>query len=277
MKSRLVAAIKTFNNMKCSPLPGAFERNLEKQMLSEEGEDAVFFKSIELHTKRQSRRPTEKFADLRVRILTELCEFLYRRFETDEVFLQKIEPFINFDSDADIEEIHSLIAPDISLPKLYMQYSDFSTGNAFKDMSLNEIILKLSKNENSQEAYKELITVLARIVACTPHSADVERMIQANKRLKTKLRASMSLDTENKYLYIHTNMPNLAQWNPQKAAEMFIGEKDRRNRDMTPTNEVTRRQPVFQGIFSEARDCNYKDGDDDEIEAEDFGNTIFEF
>lgn len=72
-------------------------------------------------------------------------------------------------------------------------------------------------------------------------------------------------------------MPNLAQWNPQEAAEMFIGEKDRRNRDMTPTNEVTRRQPVFQGIFSEARDCNFKEGDDDEIETEHFGNTIFEF
>lgn len=105
----------------------------------------------------------------------------------------------------------------------------------------------------------------------------VERMIQANNRLKTKLRASMSLDTENKYLYIHINMPNLAQWNQQEAAEMFIGEKDRLNRDMTPTIEVTRRQPFFQGIFSEAQNCNYKEGDNDDIETMDLGNMIFEF
>lgn len=36
--------------------------------------------------------------------------------------------------------------------------------------------------------YEDIVTVIARIAACTPHSADVERCISANNLLKTWLR-----------------------------------------------------------------------------------------
>lgn len=42
----------------------------------------------------------------------------------------------------------------------------------------------------------------------------------------------------------------------------------------TPTNQTTRRQSVFKGVFAEARMC--KDDDDDDDEGDDEGNTIFE-
>lgn len=72
------------------------------------------------------------------------------------------------------------------------------------------------------------------------HSNDVERLVSANNRLKTKLRSRISIETENKYKYIHMNMPNLADWNPTAAAKMLVEGKSRRNRNITPTNEITR-------------------------------------
>lgn len=56
---------------------------------------------------------------------------------------------------------------------------------------------------------------------------------------------------------------------------MFVDEKTRRNRDMTPANEATRRQVVFKGIFPEAAAC--KDDDYDDSESVNVGGTIFEF
>lgn len=226
--------------MKTTQLLGGFEIKLAEKLVYDG--DKVFFKSIELNIERTSRRATTNFDDIRNSILDGLTKFLTERFEVEEVILQKMIPFVQFSSNADIEGIHSLLAPDISLPSLYMQFNDFSNTDEMKDMSVGEIILKLSKTEESRNTYKELIIVLARIEACTPHSSDVERLISANNRLKTKLRSSLSVETENKYMYINTNMPDLDHWNPTAAAKMFIDDKQRRNRLMTPTNAVTRRQ-----------------------------------
>lgn len=123
------------------------------------------------------------------------------RFEADESFLVTIEPFIEFQKEANIEEVHAMLAPDLALASLYLQFEDISNEREkYKDLSINEMISNLSKSAESRENYKELITILARIAVCTPHSADVERCISANNRLKTKLRASMNIETENYYL-----------------------------------------------------------------------------
>jgi len=42
-----------------------------------------------------------------------------------------------------------------------------------------------------------MLTIMARILAAKPHSADVERCISANNLLKTSLRASLDISTEN--------------------------------------------------------------------------------
>lgn len=191
--------------------------------------------------------------------------------------MEKITPFISFSQDSDIKEIHSLLAPDISLPDLYMQFNDLSNAtDTLKDTSLNHIISKLCKTVESRSNYKEIITVFGRIAACTPHSSDMERQISANNRLKTKLRSSISIETENKYMYIHTNKPNLSEWNPTAAAKMFVEEKHRRNRDVTSANETTRRQPVFKAVSSEAQARACKENDEDD-EDDNVGYTMFEF
>ena len=118
------------------------------------------------------------------------------------------------------------------------------------------MIEKLCKCEESKQNFKELITVFARIVASS-HSADVERSISADHRLKSRLRTRLSLETENKYLFVHYNMPDLADWNPLTAALLFCSEKTRRERDTTTDSKSK---------------CECNDDDDDEST-----NRFFDF
>lgn len=278
MRAHIESIQNTFTSMKINRLVGGFERKLSEQLLREEDEnDKICFKSVELQTECSSRRGATSFSEIRENILNTLGKFLTERFEVEDNLLDKIVPFVEFDQKVDIEEIHGLLAADLSLPNLYMQYNDFATTNTLKGMGVKDIISRLSKTAESRSTYKELITVFARIAAATPHSADVERLISANNLLKTKLRSRLSIETENKYMFIHTNMPNLAEWNPTTAAKMFMDEKNRRNRNMSVTNETTKRQTVFKGVFSEASVCNDDDDENDsEIEASE-GDTIFDF
>lgn len=188
---------------------------------------------------------------------------------------KKIEPFVKFEKSVNIEEIHALLAPDLELASLFLQYQEISSTDIPKDKSLNEIIVHLSKTDSSREFYKELIIVLARIYACTPHSTDVERCISANNLLKTKQRSSISVQTENKYMYIRMNMPVLSEWNPTAAAKMFVEEKARRIHDVTTGSEVSKRQSYFKGVFSEANQfADDNEGEYDHVDEED---NIFEF
>lgn len=268
--------IQSLNNMEHTELPGGFESALGSKLNT--GVDGkIYLKSVELLSERPSRRVVRTFAETRLKIIETLRTFLDERFATDEVYFKTIEPFINFDKSAvaDIKQLHDLVAPDLSLPNLHLQFEDVSNDpDMFRNLSLHEIITKLSKTAESQEHYKELITTLARIAACTPHSADVERCISAHIQLKTKLRSRISLETEIKYLYIRWNMPVLAKWNPTKAAKLFVTEKSRRNRDMTPAIEKSRQQSHFKGIFTEAQ--QKVDIDDTEDDINDSQN-MFDF
>lgn len=249
------------------------------QLDHDEDEDKVLFKSIELKFGSTTRRPATDVAAVRTSILVALQHFLTERFDIDKSLLDKIIPFINFDKGTDVEKIHSLVARDISLPDLFLQFNDFANSyHPIKDMNLNEQLLVLTKTVESRITYAELITVFGRIHACTPHSSDVERLISSNNRLKTKLRSNMTIETENKYMFIHTNMPNLADWNPTLAVKMFLEEKSRRVRDITPQREITRKQRVFKGVFSEAHvNENYDDDEDDDGNHEEADDAIFDF
>lgn len=278
MKVHIDATVKALDGLKTSKLLGGFESNFDKKIEHGKDADKVYLKSIELQTKNNSRRQLKSLEDVRASVVDALCNFLNERFKCDDKLLQKIHPFIKFDSSTDIEEIHSLLAPDLSLPALYTQFNDFSDENSvMKNISLNQIMSKLCNTDESRTTYNELITVFARIAACTPHSADVERLISANNLLKTKLRSSMLVETENKYMYIHMNMPVLAQWNPTAAAILFINEKLRRKRVITTDNKTTKRQTVFKGVFCEAQECKNGDDDGDDETCQDTRNTIFEF
>lgn len=83
----------------------------------------------------------------------------------DSTLLQRIEPFVHFDATTDIEAV----APDLSLASLATQFEDISNNpDIWSNSSLSEIILKLSKTAESRQNFREVITLLARIAACTP-------------------------------------------------------------------------------------------------------------
>lgn len=199
------------------------------------------------------------------------------RFNVDKTLLQKILPFLNFQRDADIKTVHEILEPDLSLANLNLQFMDIVNNSELliTDLNLNQKILRLAKTNESRNCFGELITVLARIAAATPHSADVERCISSNNRLKTKLRSSITVETENKYLFIHFNMPALNEWNPTAAANLFIEEKTRRKRDAsTKEGGKPREQPYFNGVFSEsAVSVDSEDKSIDDVSS----NTFFNF
>lgn len=217
-----------------------------------------------------------EFSEVRKNVQESLTGFLETRFEADDAFVKMIEPFLNFNTNADIEAIHCAIAPDLVLVNLSMQFQDIASDPRIHDgLNLSEIIVKLFKTAENRDNFRELITVLARIAACTPHSADVERCISANNRLKTELRSSIKVETENKYMFIHYNMPDLAEWNATYAANLFFAEKTRRGRDTTiAADSKTRAHPYFKGIFPEARSRAEADSDSEPPSDDDLPDTI---
>lgn len=280
MKSHVDSIKKGLNEMKTTKLLGGFEFRLADNLV--EGENGtVFLKSIELTPEESTRtRQTQiTFTEVRENVLNALQNFLTDRFQIDEPILKIIEPFVNFSKDANISEIHAMLAPDLSLPSLHLQFNDIlENPDINKDLSLHQMIQNLSTTVEMRESYKELIIVFSRIAANTPHECDVERCISANNLLKTKIRSSISLETENKYLFIHTNMPNLSQWNPLPAAKLFVEEKERRHRDITSGREITKRQSYFKGIFPQSKDSKETECDEYESDAEVFiDETIFDF
>lgn len=275
LMSNIASLKKQLEKMESSPLAGGFEKNLYKQMYWCSPNGKMILKEIVLH-ETESWRETQSFAEIRKEILCSIREFLDSRFEADDAYVKSIEPFINFNANTNIEDIHAQIAPDLSLPNLSLQFEDIASNpNVYENLSVTEIIVKLCKTTESMQNFKELITVFARIAAATPHSADVERNISADHRLKSNLRTSMNLETENKYLYVHYNMPVLAEWKPANAAKLFFSEKTRRERDAsTSVGSKSREQSYFKGVFPEAQNSVDPDDENDDNEDE---QVVFEF
>lgn len=97
-------------------------------------------------------------------------------------------------------------------------------------------------------AFKLIAIALARILAATPHSCDVERQISSYNRLKTIDRSRLMPETMNDYLHLTMNMPVLAEWNPWDAVNLWISEKDRRQIKCAPQMD----SDCFVGVFREA-------------------------
>lgn len=176
---------------------------LQEQVVIED--DLTLLKGIPLQqTSEKKLKNGTDFGTIKKDIVQSTIERLSKRFDTDFDMNELIKPFVNFKESADIRQIHSRFAPDLNLMSLSLQYDEIITLSdeiKFND-DLQQTIKTLLQNKN----YEDVVTVLARIAASTPHSADVERAISANNLLKTALRNNMSLETEQKYLYIYFNI-----------------------------------------------------------------------
>jgi len=86
-----------------------------------------------------------------------------------------------------------------------LEYDDIAT---LRRKSLESIVRNLANNLN----FETIFIISARISAAKPHTANVERLINANYIWKTSLRNhSLITETENVYLSIHVYMPPLEE------------------------------------------------------------------
>lgn len=239
-------AISSLEQMKIQPLLSGFEHTLQQTLVNQG--DKVFLKGIELETQSRSRAAIEKVEIFRERVVNCLVTSLDKRLlrENSEL-LSIIEGLVKFDGSANIEEVHELLGADLDMTALFLQYGDLCRSKAIANLSLHKVVENLASPERLTH-FREIAIVLARIVACTPHSADVERSISANNLLKTNIRSSLALTTENKYLYIYFNLPVLEKWCPKNAIVKWL-EKSRRERSNTTDTSVSKNQRYFKGVF----------------------------
>lgn len=264
----LVQSIRSLENalvyLQEQPLLGGWEETLNKDLKMDE-EENLTLKGFELTDSSGSRRPIDyDFSELRTDIIDSIISSLRQRFERDNLLMDTIEPFINFNKNADLRQIHKLFASDIDLSLLQLQFNELIDQKLPMKLNCNtgQIIKTLAQSPNAKE-YDEITTTLSRIEACTPHSADVERCISANNRVKTPSRNRVSTQTENKYLYIYFNMPVLEKWDPRSAIKAWMDEKKRKDFSKIIQNKSTQ-APYFKGVF-EAEDVESKIIDDKPI------------
>lgn len=228
MDDFITKATSSLESLKLVQIPGDYEDTSEKSIERKDGK--IFLKNIELSESSRTRSNAPPFETIRKNVIDVLVQYLKQRFETDKQrLLQYIEPFVGLEKDADIQKIHEIFGKDLNLANIYLQFQDLVEANDLKEMSLAKLVQFLRKDER-KDAFEEIAILLSRILACTPHTGDVERCVSLDNKLKTNLRSSMSLITENKYLYLHTNMPCLNEFDPRPAIDNWFATVERRNR-----------------------------------------------
>lgn len=254
-------------NLREQRLVGGWEESLSNQIVNVNGKMAL--KGFELINTSEKRRASKiDFDSVRRAIIDSIISRLNDRFESDNVLMAAIEPFLSFNENADIREVHKLLATDLDLSSLQLQFNEIvdQNTNAKLNGDADKMIQTLAANEN----YKEIVITMSRIQACTPHSADVERCISVNNLIKTPLRNSVSIETENKYLFVYFNMPVLEKWNPRKAIKLWMNAKQRKDHSNVIERKATHASH-FKGIFEAAHeDEKSKSADSNEIKSKSF-------
>lgn len=239
-------------------LMGGWEERLV-DMVSESEEETTL-KGIELATTNRTRGMKKRQSqEIRSDIIETLLRYMDVRFKIDEEITRYVEPFIKCSASADdIRNVHKIFAPDLSLSTLNLQYNSVVHMQLWTNEPLSKKIKDLVTHEDSS-TFDHVSTVFCRIQSCTPQSADVERCVKMNNLLKTSSRSSLSLETENRYLFINYNMPPLKNWNPRKAILFWMREKERRSHQDLLKKETALKQSWYEGVFDNTEE------DEDEI------------
>lgn len=273
LKKHLTDIQSAIDEFDVGPIPGGWEHTLMRSVeviecLDGNGSqyEIYLLKGEELTSDQEKRAASNRakdFSYLRRSIINSLRTFLRERFVVEEEIMEILSPFVRFDrANSNIEEIHKFIAPDVDLASLNLQFREICDKPHVKKMALTSLVSHLAKNDNNS-SYEEILIVLARLIAATPHSADVERSISANNLMKTNLRSSLDLSTENKYLHIHYNMPPITKWDPRKTVINWIKKKERRHHNLAIENEShkAKNQPHFNGVFLSYEHVTEKEND----------------
>lgn len=151
-------------DLKEHKLIGGWEEHLDNEIIEDDGEFSL--KGIQL-SQRTARRIKEKndFGSNRKSIIQSTIDNLLDRFDTDFALNELIEPFINFQKDADIREIHNRFASDLSLFDLSAQYKDLTVLR--DELKFNDNLLHTIQLLKQTGDFEDVVTVFARIAACT--------------------------------------------------------------------------------------------------------------
>ena len=129
-------------------------------------------------------------------ITCSLVEFLRQRFSIDEGVISQLAAFVHFDTqNVNLRTVHKAIAIDLDITELSLEFDELSQERLTKERSLPDLVKCLVKSEH----FSNVLTVLCRILAAKPHSADMERVKSANNLLKTSQRSSLDLKIESVY------------------------------------------------------------------------------
>lgn len=255
-------------DMKTEQILCGYEENVANFMNGRDDLDGdLKYRGITLADSNTRGRKKSCFQDLRIEILDKMQNYMNIRFSEpiDESY-ESILPFFEFDrTRADVRAVHKMIAPDLDCRMLNLQFKDVCKSASMTKMPLRHLLGNLTQNDDTKY-FTELITVLARFVVTTPHSADVERCVSANNCIKTPLRSSIKISTENNLLFVNMNMPPLMKWEPEKTIVHWLTMKERRLHNLTLENENTkaRKRPYFNGIFYCGGDRMIVDNSDDD-------------
>ncbi|CAB3980678.1 Hypothetical predicted protein [Paramuricea clavata] len=243
--------MRRLDDLQHSPVLGGWESELQQQYQPEDN----LFMDIELKRVTESQRKehhlyvsetTRNFVTVRSEVLESLKAFLTQRLSFDEDIQKLLKCFISFQAkDDDLVMVHQKIACDLQLSNISEEYRDAVRLLGSKSLSLLEKVEMLAQ---AQSDYGSLAVVFARIAACMPHSADVERLISLYNQLKTSDRSCLTNETVSHYLYVDLNMSVLAEFNPSPAVEYWWKQRSRRSVEPTKAKE----QEWFLKTFSEA-------------------------
>lgn len=171
---------RALHDMKDNYLLSGREETLTLE-LTVDTEGKNYLNGIELITELGRTGTNRSFQIVRDEILSKLGEFIGIRFssKTDKV-CEAIKPFFEFKfSQQNVRVVHEIIAPEFDATELYLQFRDVCNNPTLKTLSLDNLMQYLVENDEANNL-SIIKVVLARLLAATPHSADVKRSISAN-------------------------------------------------------------------------------------------------
>lgn len=195
--------IASLEKLKNQSIPAGFEDKLQAKIVI--NGEKQFLNDIELVSITTERKVvTSDVESFKKKVIDSLTEFLRQRLQfRNKELLLALEALSKFDDSDAIKKVHEYVGYDLDLASLYLQFGDLCEEKQVTELSIDKIVKHLASPEQIVH-FREIAMVLARTVASTPHSADVERCISANNLLKTNIRSNLALATENKYLYLYS-------------------------------------------------------------------------
>jgi len=83
---------------------------------------------------------------------------------------------VQFQTTVDLHAVHRAITAYLDVRNLMLEYEELASERELVAKPLPELVKCLSRSEE----YPTVLTVLSRVLAAKPYSADVERCISAN-------------------------------------------------------------------------------------------------